>query len=390
MKKNKLISIILIIYIVLLSFNKYIKIFSIPLFCFPMFFLFIYVIIQIMKNWKIDKTTIFLLLWGIYAVILMIMNYNITSLKSTTALITNIITFIVINRLTNQNFEYIKDCIKGMKIALIINLLAAVWEIITKSHIMILTQEYSRRFFGIPLTFYANANDLSVIMVSFIAILLIDIIINKSNEKSFINKAFTGLLIISSYYIIIKTNSLIGKVAFPAIISLTIFIKLYYRRKSKAILIILIALIIILIYIATGNIMQMKENESFSSRIVIWKSVVNLFIKSNGTGIGPGQNEVIGVGQVHCLPLEILSEYGIFVFFLFTTIYIQGIICAKNNIILMQKEKDMSIISCIILAFLLILIALSISTSSMTKLYITWGVISICYAILKNIKEVNK
>lgn len=384
MRKKILISICLVIFIVCLSLNKYIKIISIPIYYIPMSILFIYVIMKIIKTMKIERIFFFLIIWMVYAIILMIFNYNNSSIMAVTSLMTNIITFLIIENLAKEDVQYIKTSIHAMEISLIIICIVAIYEIITKSHIMQLSSEYSRRFYGLPLTFYVNANDLSVIIVSAISIVLIDM---NWETCSKIKTYILLLLIICGCYVVIMTQSLIGKISILVILVLGMFIKLYYKKKKKIILILLIVFIFGFLYIANNEPIDVGEYDAFSSRFIIWKVVLNIFIASHVVGIGPGQNSIIGVGQVHCLPLEILSEYGIIIFLFLAIMYIKEIMKARNKIIIRQQNKKNTTMYSIILSYLIILPILSISTSSMTKLYLTWCAISICHAILTNIKE---
>lgn len=389
MKENKIISKILIVYIILLTFNKSIKIISIPIYYFPMFFLLTYIAINDIKYKKTIKLNLFFVFWIFYAVLLMLFSgFSVTSGKALLSLITNISSFVIITRLFDKNFEYMKDAILGIKISVIINVIIAIWEIITKSHVIILTEDYVRRFSGIPLTFYANANDLSVVLTSYVIILLIDIYMRKDNKDNNRNMLFSVSLIMIAYYIIIKTGSLIGICAFPAIIFLTIFFSKYYRKKNKYFFIIILTVILFL-YLTVGESIKLEQYSTFNSRFDIWKSTLALFISSKGLGIGPGRNEILGVGQAHFLLLEILSEYGIIIFITFIKTYLEWML--KTRKLVINKSRN-SKICFTILSFAIILPILSISTSSMTKLYPTWIAIAICFAIIKKSEkmEVNK
>lgn len=385
MKRDKVISINLIMYIILLNFNKVLKIMGIPIFYFPMFFLLSYIVIKDLKDKKTLKINLFLVFWIIYAVMLIILyGSNLAATKALASLITNIFSFIIITRLLDKNFEVIKDIIKGVKISVLINILIAMWEIITNSHVIGLSEDYIRRFYGIPLTFFANANDLSVVLVSYIVILLIDICMKKNEKNSKGNMFFTIILILATYFIVLKTKSMIGICAVPCIILLTVLFKKYYYKKNKYFFLLIILIMGLTIYLGIGDTINLQEYSTIQSRIDIWGPTLAQFINYYGIGIGPGQNEVIGLGQVHSILIEILSEYGIVIFSIFIGIYFKWIQHTKKLAI---NSLENNILFFVILSYSLILLMLSISTSSMTKLYPVWGCIAICFAFIKKYEK---
>lgn len=387
MKKNKIISINLIIYIILLSFNKTIKVVLIPVFYLPMFFLLTYIIIQDFKDKKTLKINLFFVFWLIYTTILIILyGINLEATKALASLFTNIASFIIITRLLDRNIDYIINIINAVKISAIVNIIVAMWEIITKSHISILTEEYLRRFDGIPLTFFANANDLSVVLVSFIVILLIDICIKNKKKKSKGSILINILLLVATYFIVIKTRSIIGICAVPTIILLAFFYKKYYFKRNKYIFLLILLILGFIFYLSIGDTINIQDYSTIQSRIDIWKPALKQSINYYGIGIGPGQNEVIGVGQVHCIFIEILSEYGIIIFSIFIGIYFKWILKTKKIAINLLENNIMFFY---MLSYEIIVAILSISTSSMTKLYPVWCGIAICFAFIKEYEKID-
>lgn len=387
MKKNKMISVNLIIYIILLNFNKTVKIMLIPVFYLPMFFLLTYVIIQDFKDKKTLKINLFFAFWLVYATILIISyGINLEATKALASLFTNIASIVIITRLVDRDIDYVINIINAVKISVVINIVVAIWEIVTKLHINILTEEYLRRFYGIPLTFFANANDLSVVLVSYVVILLIDICIRNKKKKSKGSILINIVLLVATYFIIIKTKSLIGICAVPCIILLTFFYKKYYFKRNKYIFLLILLILGSILYLSVGDTMNIQDYSAIQSRIDIWKPALKQFINYYGFGIGPGQNEVIGLGQVHCIFIEILSEYGIIIFTIFIGIYFKWILKTKKIAINLLENN---IILFYILSYGIIITILSISTSSMTKLYPVWCCIAICFAIMREYEKIN-
>lgn len=172
MKKNKLVSIILKLYIILMTFNKFLQIGVLPIYCIPMVILIFFIIGKVKK---ISIKNLFLILWMIYSLISMMLIDNIQAFKSTLSLITNISSIIIITELVKEDSSYLEDCFMAIKFSLSIILMTAIYEIISKAHIIDLTTDYQRRFYGVPIAFYANPNDLATILVSLIVILVLNI-----------------------------------------------------------------------------------------------------------------------------------------------------------------------------------------------------------------------
>ena len=382
MKKNKIIQFLLILYITLLSFNKYFQIFSLPI---SMYVMAILVIAVLIIYKKISRFDVFTILWIAIALISVVIDNNLENTKAFLSLLINISSYFIIFNLIKNNKYYIKDCFTGVKISTIILSFVAIYEIITKEHLMSLSIDYARRFFGVPVAFYVNANDLATTLVSLIIILSIEFIYNKEHNL-FLGKLFNIFLITISSIIIFYTNSTICFASVLTIIILYFLLKKYFSSKNKSILFLAVLVFILLmigtLYFTGSYILNI---DSISSRIVIWKNAIQLLNNHLLLGIGPGQSEVLGVGQIHFLLLEILISYGIIIFLIFIIKYIKEIKVAKKNIN-ESYNNYLKNINIMIYVFYLLLLVLSICSSSMTKLYLVWVCIAICISIA-NCKE---
>lgn len=115
-----------------------------------------------------------------------------------------------------------------------------------------------------------------------------------------------------------------------------------------------------------GMINEFDET-TFTDRFYLYDKTWFLFEDSYYMGIGPGQNNVIGIGSVHNFLLEIISEYG----FVFGSIVLLFYLMVTFK----QNRKNGSLINSCVLVFCILLIPLSICSSSMTKIFPIWPIL---------------
>lgn len=366
-KPNKFVGFLLTFYIMGSSFIQYFKLFNIPLYYYLLISLFMYSILK--KYNKDSKLVLFLSFWFMYALFLTVIKFNSYTYKIFVLLSVNLVGVYVVVQLCLYNWNYIRYCISGIRLGLICNVIVGIWEVSTNMHVKVLSLDYERRFSGIPVTFYPNANDLSTVLVCMSVILLLGIIYSRSK----INKILDSVIIMVTYFIIIKTRSSIGIISLPAILLIALLVKI--PVKIKTLLYPIIISVITLSYNFIFTIFENNYYESIKGRLPLWKSSINLLISSLGLGVGPGQNVVIGNGNVHFIFLEVISEYGLiigigFIFFYFADIKR----CYKDCSGMLRSS---------IISFMIFFILLSTSSSSMTKLPIVWISVAMLHIFIR-------
>ena len=148
------------------------------------------------------------------------------------------------------------------------------------------------------------------------------------------------------------------------------------NRKGK-IRLLLSVLISIVFCVLFSNFLyvsffSLEINTMFIERFQLWNNALNLWSKSMIFGIGPGQNALLNYGLVHNYFIEVLSEYGIFIF--------AGVIYLFIKILKDKFKNSYTWIGYAGLIFLCELPVLSISTSSLTKIFSFWSAIALIYA----------
>lgn len=378
--------ILIFLYMFLCCLNQYVKIMGVPLF---MIIILLYVCVKIycdgfkIRNsigiicnsfkWHIQ----FFMIWIVIGIIFAFIVNNEAGWRNILYIIINILGYYIA---FSDSFYYEsirKWCFNGLVIGLVTNLIVALWELRYGKHIMTLNEDYLRRFASRPLGFYANTNDLAIVLIFMLTVLLIAYIYN---NKSIIGTITFAIVFISGCGMIISTGSVIS---IATIICLLLLPVLYYqfRKKNKiGYLIVSFTIFVLFMFLAIDGASIMSrlfssiDGSAFSGRQEIWKITWELFQSTLFLGIGPGQNTVVGYGSVHNLALEIISEYGTLVGILFISMYISLI----KEIVRLEK----SFVNSIVVSFGFLFIPMSICSSSMTKLFPIWPCIGLLLAFV--------
>ena len=337
MKLSFLGKISIFLLIALMCTNQYFQVWNIPVFALPWCICFIkyFTSKNRIKSHEIQNSNIFLYIWILYAFFLLLFNYNDVGFKYFMLLFINISVYIILLRLYRG--DYIRLCNKAVVLGLFVNIVVALWEVITGQHIKLLTEDYERMFTGIPTTFYANANDLSTFLIVATVVVIIEILLTKSRKY----KLFLYITLCLTAYVIWCTKSNGGILGFGLLLILYF---IFYRNSTRmhnanAKIITGIYMFMILALITTfvliyNDLLTINMNtdsisvlyQSSSARFEIWKLLLDAFTKSWLLGIGPGQCITI-YDNAHFILLEILVEYGIFiclgVIILFFTVILQ-------------------------------------------------------------------
>jgi teichuronic acid biosynthesis protein TuaE len=388
---------ILFIMIILMCTNVYFQLSNIPVFVLLEGGLLFYIIFR--KKSKTDyelgkeraiickKIFIFLIIWLSYSLMqLLLVANNWAGTRYYIILFINISTFIIIVSMA-RNLKIVRVLNKGIIVGLIINLFVAFWEIKTNSHIMLLTPDYERWFYSIPITFFSNANDLSTFLFFSVVILTIELILAKSKRY----KLFLILLLVTTTYIIVETKSRGGIngiiIYFSMYLMLRLFSKIIKQKRDMLLLFSLLMFFLstVMLLLAINSYFIINSfSSALDERLHLWSKSFQLFVSSYFMGIGPGQNLIKMDGNVHFFLLEILSEYGIFI--------ILGLMIVFLKLLKLIYPFINSKLNSLIASFVIAFIPISISSSSITKIYPVWIVVGIIYAVkinFHNEKEIN-
>lgn len=381
-------------YLLLCCLNQYIKFAGIPTF---MFILIIYCFIKIYEDGLIIKNGVgmichayrwflyFLSIWCISGVVSLFFIRNESAFKNVLYIIINSLGFFLMFSDCYYHANVKKWALRGLGIGTLLNICVGFWELKTGTHIMTLSDTYLRRFADRPLGFYANTNDLAVMLVFSLSALVIGYL---STKKSLFKSIFRCLMITSGCLIIISTGSMLS---IGCLVCMVIFPLLYYnyraKNKSTYLWIIAFFFLMLLVLILWGsdfsNFIATFDSSAYESRFEIWKGSWNSFASTFYFGIGPGQNSIVGVGAVHNLFLEIITEYGV----VFGAGFILMYLCIFRNI---TKCKT-SYMTSFAVALSLLFIPISICSSSMTKIFPIWPCIGLILAfVYKDDKDFTK
>lgn len=390
--KNRFIKSVFFLMVVLMTTSTYFQIGSLPIFMFLWIVLFSYILMRKKTNnndtsdiiQTNKRRTIFtiLALWLMYAMIqYLLLGYNWAGTRYFILIFINVTTFIMIISYA-KDINIIKLLNKGILFGLTINLTVAFWEINTSSHIKALTLDYERRFESTPLTFFSNPNDFASFLFCSVVILMFELVMSNNKKYRFLLYILLGATI----YIIFETNSRGGingiLIFFSLYIILRIIGKISKGEKnmfgilSLLIFILSIGMLILLIVDNYFFSIFSTYNEYIDDRLYLWEQSFELFINSFLLGIGPGQALIKMGGNVHFLFLEILTEYGVFV--------VAGLAVVFFKLVKMIYPFINSKINALITSFIIVFLPVSISSSSMTKIYAIWVIFGIIYALKIN------
>lgn len=366
-------SLFLFLYAWSTCFNQYIKLFGIPLFMYVQAVLIIYG--AYINRFKIrinsgNRATpiLTMTIWMLYGLLYAGIINNETGWRYLLFAALNIYGYVIVIFYCSKSLRAQDAVAKGLFMGLLTNLLIATWEVSTGGHIVPLTSEYIRRFAYRPLGFFANTNDLSVVILGGLIALLVWFMQKRRGKAKGL---FFTAAAVYALYIIVTANCTTCILLVPFIAFLTL---LLYKNKdggSIRLFAVIFATFLMLVFVLLGGIdiiagryLGDVDFNTVSGRSEIWIEALKAFHQSNWLGIGPGQSGVKALGLAHNIAIELLSEYGIVIFVM--------IVCSYLNIIGYQMKKSGTISNSIGKVFTLMIVPLSIASSSITKLFPFW------------------
>ncbi len=332
------------------------------------------------KTKKVQIVFWFFLFWICYATVqLLFTNFNSNATTFYVILLINV--FLVIMILLNA--KSINDLVffnKALILGLYINLIIAIWEILTGRHLVSLNAglAFSDKAHGA----FGNINDLSTFIAFGVFSVIMDLALTHKHILSSI------IIIIVSFYTVTKTNS---RAPLYGLIILAIFWLLFelmlivYKQGKEyfnllmffmvSILVILSVMVfqrynleqLVLIISSSGN------EKSDLLRLQLSKEAISIFNDSYFLGVGPGQSVTLLGINVHNFFLEILSEYGLIVI---------GVIAIFVSTFKAYKTNLPHYTVALFMAFIPFFTMVSISSSGANRLRITWVLLIIIFLVV--------
>lgn len=238
--------------------------------------------------------------------------------------------------------------------------------------------------FHYPIVMFNNTNDLAVFIYLFFPVAAYNLLLIKKFKKIII---FTFYIIIA--FIIINTESRLGS----ALVILNGILYIYYsqlfkinNRKLKITFTIgLIAVGTVLLLVFESKVLSTILNAVTSdTRIILFKMAFNAFSNTLSFGLGIGSLFDITSINIHNYMLEILFEYGLLIFLLYSA-WLVILYLMLNKI----KSKIFSVNVLIFYLKLNILLlplwgGISSTITSQPYIWIFYAILIICANIIRN------
>jgi O-antigen ligase len=207
---------------------------------------------------------------------------------------------------------------KALIIALGINIIIGLWEVGTGNHLVKLEGEknieyYSNKALGV----FGNGNDFSTFLYFGVVALFINLFYEKRH------KLLCGLMIVASLFLILVINSrgtIYGIAIFFIALPICYFLIKHTNRSVLTVLVCIFALgliVILLRYPLSAIVYRFSSSGNYGSdmyRIGLINGSLKLLEQSYFLGVGPGQSSnQLGMNP-HNFFIELLADYGIFVF----------------------------------------------------------------------------
>ncbi|WHY77376.1 hypothetical protein QNH20_25485 [Neobacillus sp. WH10] len=342
----------------------------------------------IISTYDIKKYIYFFIFWFFYATLQMLFIFqNDYAISSYLTLVVNI--FIVM--MIALNIHSIEDLIflnRGLILGLTINLFIAFWEITTGNHIISVSIENQLYNYDKPYGVFGNINDFA----TFICLGIVSLILNYALTKT--NKIFTVITIIAAVFVLLEIDArapIYGMVLYGvSLVLFYILVKLYKIGKSTFKIVsfmllfisILASTIIFANYSLEELVLLLSTPANVNSdllRIRLIEGAVKGFINSAFLGVGPGQSILLLGINVHNFYLEIMCEYGIFIF--------GGIIMIFIYFLRVYRWKLPNLLTVCIMSFTPAFFVIGISSSGANRIRATWIMISFLYIAISIYKK---
>ncbi|MEN6411822.1 MAG: O-antigen ligase family protein [Veillonellales bacterium] len=337
-------------------------------------------------NNKNKYTLLFVVFWLFYGFIQFLFTFNKEYSISFFSIL--IINCLLIFQITLQTKD--KDDVlyynKALIVALAINIIIGFWELRTGNHLVKLEGEknieyYSNKALGV----FGNGNDFSTFLYLGIISLFISLFYEKKHKFLHIIMIFASLFLI---LVIGARGPLYGALIFLIALPVCCFL---IKHINKNVLIVFICTLILLVmiffirYPLEEILYQFSSSGNWKSdqyRVDLIKGSLQLLFQSYLLGVGPGQStNQLGMNP-HNFFVELLADYGIFVFAGIALLFLRLFFS-------FTKTKNVKL-SALNMAFVLSFSIVSVSSSSANRIRATWIVISILLSLLSFEEETNE
>lgn len=292
-----------------------------------------------------------------------------------------------------KNIQQIKNIFKIWHYFLVITIIIAIWEINTGQHLSV--SGYNKTpdlIFHIPTTVYGNSNDYA----TFLAISLPFVLFQVQCQKNIFYKLFFLFISFAIIFLILTIGSRANIVSVG--IAFILYVVLSNRKfKIKTFIVLAFITLISIIYfqeilddiffMMNNNLISLIDpverstNDSNIVRMNLVYNSIDFLSQTYGFGVGAGNAEIWmekyglydtrGITNPHNWWIEILVNYGLFIFVLYVIIYIRLIyqlfeIFLKSKDINQQETAKVLFISLVTFSFA------SISSSSVMGFMPQW------------------
>ncbi len=284
--------------------------------------------------------------------------------------------------------EELNICLQGLIIGLLINIAIGVYNTYTGNHLTALDSSHLRYGTHFPLAYYGNPNDYA----SFIGIgILATFFYYAINRKYLI---IMIILNIVGFHLIDRSGSraifisiLLLYLLFALIYIFKNLIRKYWTYFAVVIAFMAIGFVYILLFdfsIFSDFILNHVTTQANASsdlfRLQLIQDAFTLVNQSHGFGLGPGMSTYYLGINLHNFYLEVLTEYGVFVFIgiLYITIY---------NFIFNNDGGTFEFV--LSKAYFPVLVILTISSSAIFRDRSFWVLLLLAYLIPHETKEIT-
>jgi len=328
----------------------------------------------------------FIIFWFCYGFIQFLFTFNQAySISFFTILLVNcLILFQVI--LQSKNEHDVLYYNRAMIIALAINILVGLWEVKTGNHLVKLEGEknieyYSNKALGV----FGNGNDFSTFLYLGIVSLFISLFYEKKHKFLHIIMIFASLFLI---LVIGARGPLYGVIIFLIAFPMCYFLIKHINKNVLTVFICILILLVMIFFIRyplEELVYQFSSSGNWRSdlyRVDLIKGSLQLLLQSYLLGVGPGQStNQLGMNP-HNFYVELLADYGIFIF--------GGIVFLFSELLFSFKKIKNTKLASLNMAFVLSFLIASVSSSGANRIRATWIIISILLSLLFSEEEMHE
>lgn len=270
-------------------------------------------------------------------------------------------------------------------------------EIIAKKYYFLSSEELKEIYirYHYPVSMFGNTNDFAIFLT--VAIFLTLIFNNLITNT--LHKLLNNILIISSFFLIYRTQSRACWLALVVGLILFLLLKVRYTHKTYRVFFMLgiVATLSVIssitYFIITSNVIDLN---SIGMRINLIKNGFILLFQTWGFGVGSSNIELLmhdsallptaGMSNMHNWWMEILVSFGIVIFTIYLFIYVKFILTAFKAVLRSEGQKEQNI-NGLIFSLLFVFTIACISSSSINSYGWIWILYGCCisfYYCLEN------